>query len=111
MYYVYWGKNIRHNADLGHGLRLIHVPRSNWWRIVYNGNYIIRFTPFGGVVFAETGTKGIPEEIKKYLTKVFLEWNTTVEIDWDSYYTTWEYRIIELRMKPVPVENPKYCLA
>ena len=34
-----------------------------------------------------------------------------IEIDWDSYYLTREFRKIELRMKPVPVENPKYCLA
>lgn len=66
---------------------------------------------FEGVVFAETGRKAIPEEIKKYVTQLFLEWNPTIEIDWDSYYLTWEFRKIELRMKPVPVENPKYCLA
>jgi hypothetical protein len=45
------------------------------------------------------------------VTKLFLEWNPTIEIDWDSYYPAWEYRKIELRMKPVPVENPKYYLA
>ena len=111
MYYVYRGENIRHNADLGNGLKLIKVKNAGWYRIVYKGDYIIRFNIFGGVVFAETDRKGIPEDIKKYVTKLFLEWNPTIEIDWDSYYLTWEFRKIELRMKPVPVENPKYCLA
>ena len=111
MYYAYRGKNIRHNADLGNGLRLIKVKNAGWYRIVYQGNYIIRFNIFGGVVFAETDKDGIPEEIKQCLTKLFLGWNHTITIDWDSYYTTWGHELIELRMKPVPVENPKYCLA
>lgn len=111
MYYVYRGENIKHNADLGNGLRLIKVKNRGWYRIVHNGNYIIRFNIFGGVVLAETDSNGIPEDIKNYLTKLFLEWNPTITIDWDSYYTTWDCELIELRMKPMPVENPKYYLA
>lgn len=111
MFYVYNGENIRHGADLGNGLSLIKVPRSNWYRIVYKGDYIIRFNIFGGVVFAETGRVGISEEIKKHLTKLFLEWNPAIEIDWDSYYTTWWFEKIELKMKPVQQLNPRYVLA
>lgn len=65
----------------------------------------------GGVVLAYAGRRGISQEVRDHIAKLFRSWNSAVEPDWDSYYQSYLNRYTELRMKPIQTANPKYMLA
>ena len=95
------------------GLRFIRKHRRYYlhhYAIRDNFDDVIKFNPEGGVVLAYAGRRGISQEVRDHITKLFRSWNSALEPDWDSYYQSYLHRYTELRMKPIqPVK--KYVLA
>lgn len=111
---IYKCHEIQHEADLGMGLRFIRKHRRYYlhhYAIRDNFDDVIKFNPEGGVVLAYAGRRGISQEVRDHITKLFRSWNSAVEPDWDSYYQSYLNRYTELRMKPIQTANPKYVLA
>lgn len=87
---IYKCHEIQHEADLGMGLRFIRKHRRYYlhhYAIRDNFDDVIKFNPEGGVVLAYAGRRGISQEVRDHITKLFRSWNSAVEPDWDSYQT------------------------